>query len=111
MALGAAIAASQGTGLLLSPAATANALTLGALQLGLALILFTLGSRNLTAAEAMLLALIEVVCSPLWTWLIFAERPSDLGLLGGLVLLTGLVLQGTWGLRRRRAPPLPEVLP
>lgn len=111
MAIGAAVALSQGSGLALSPADTAYGLALGALQLGLALILFTLGSRYLSAAEAMLLALIEVVCSPLWTWLIFAERPSDLGLLGGLVLLAGLVLQGAWGLRRRRAPPVPEVLP
>lgn len=111
MAVGAAVAFSQGSGLALSLADTSFALTLGALQLGLALILFTVGSRYLTAAEAMLLALIEVVCSPLWTWLIFGERPSDLGLLGGLVLLAGLVLQGAWGLRRRRAPPLPEVMP
>jgi hypothetical protein len=29
----------------------------------------------------------------------------------GLVLFAGLVLQGAWGLRRRRAPPVPEVLP
>jgi len=111
MAVGAAVASSEGTGLLLTPVDTAYALALGAIQLGLALILFTIGGRYLTAAEAMLLALVEVVCSPLWTWLLFAERPTDLGLLGGLVLLSGLVVQGLWGLRRRRAPQLPEVLP
>jgi drug/metabolite transporter, DME family len=111
MTAGALVAWSQGTGLALSAADTAYALTLGVFQLGFSLILFTVGSRYLTAAEALLLALVEVVCSPLWTWLIFGERPSDLGLLGGLVLLAGLVLQGAWGLRRRRAPPLPEVMP
>jgi drug/metabolite transporter (DMT)-like permease len=111
MAIGAAVACGQGDGLALSAVDSSFALGLGALQLGLALILFTIGARYLTAAEAMLLALVEVVCSPLWTWMVFGERPSDLGLLGGLVLLAGLVLQGAWGLRRRRAPPLPEVMP
>jgi len=105
------VAWQDGTGVALSPADTAYALALGMLQLGLALVLFTIGSRYLTAAEALLLALVEVVLSPLWTWLLFAERPSELALLGGLVLLSGLVLQGLWGLRRRRAPPVPEVLP
>ena len=111
VAAGAFVAESSGTGLLLSVPDTAYALALGMLQLGCALLLFTIGSRYLTAAEALLLALVEVVCSPLWTWLLFSERPSDLALLGGLVLLSGLVLQGAWGLRRRRAPPLPEVMP
>ena len=111
MAVSALMAWSQGTGLLLAPADTAYALALGVLQLGLALILFTSGARYLTAAEAMLLALLEVVCGPVWTWLIFAERPSDLGLLGGLILLSGMLLQGAWGLRRRRPPAVPPVLP
>jgi len=111
MAIGATVALGQGSGLALAPADTTYAIALGALQLGLALILFTLGARYLTAAEAMLLALVEVVCSPLWTWLIFGERPSDLGLLGGLVLLSGLVVQGAWGLRRSRPAAVPEILP
>lgn len=111
MAASAAMAWAEGTGLLLSPGDTAYALTLGVLQLGLALILFTLGARYLTAAEAMLLALLEVVLGPVWTWLIFAEQPSDLGLLGGLILLSGMVLQGAWGLRPKRPPPVPAVLP
>jgi drug/metabolite transporter (DMT)-like permease len=110
MAVCAVITTADGSGLLLSAADTGYALALGAVQLGLALIFFTIGARYLQAAEAMLLALLEVVLSPFWTWLIFAERPSDLGLLGGLVLLGAMVLQGAWGLRPRRAA-VPEMLP
>jgi DME family drug/metabolite transporter len=110
MAASAAISLADGSGLLLAPVDTAYALALGVLQLGLALIFFTIGARYLQAAEAMLLALLEVVLSPFWTWLLFAERPSDLGLVGGLILLCAMVLQGAWGLRARPAA-LPEVLP
>lgn len=106
------VAWGQGTGVLLAPLDTVYAVTLGVVQLGLALILFTLGSPRLAAAEAMLLSLLEVVLGPLWTWLLFGERPSDLGLLGGLILLGAMVLQGAWGLRSRRRPlSLPPVPP
>jgi drug/metabolite transporter (DMT)-like permease len=44
------------------------------------------------------------VLGPLWTWLLFQEIPSELGLLGGLILLGAMVLQAATGMRRRRQP-------
>ncbi|MCW5748618.1 MAG: EamA family transporter, partial [Alphaproteobacteria bacterium] len=53
---------------------------LGVVQLGLGLVLFTIGLRYLPAAQASLVALIETVLGPLWVWLAFDEAPSAAGL-------------------------------
>lgn len=95
----------EGTGLALSAPDLLYSLAFGVFQVGLGFILFTSGARHLTAAEATLLALLEVVLSPTWTWLIFGEEPSRLGLVGGLILLGAMILQAASGMRRRRAPP------
>ncbi len=87
-----------------APAAiSAGALTivafLGAIQLGLGLILFSIGIRHLPVAVAGLLSLLETVLSPLWAWLGVGERPSDLALLGGTVVIAALAAQA-WGSAR-----------
>lgn len=64
---------------------------LGVVQLGLGLVLFTLGLRYLPAAQASLVALLETVLGPLWVWLAIGETPSATGLLGGAVVLGALV--------------------
>jgi drug/metabolite transporter (DMT)-like permease len=99
-----ATAVLQGTGLWLTTPDLLYSLTFGVFQVGLGLVLFTTGARYLTAAEATLLALLEVVLGPLWTWLLFHEVPSELGLIGGLILLAAMVLQAATGMRRRRQP-------
>jgi drug/metabolite transporter (DMT)-like permease len=103
-AVSGAIALGQGVGLTLTTPDLLYSLAFGALQVGLGFILFTTGARYLTAAEATLLALLEVVLSPTWTWLIFGEEPSGLGLIGGLILLAAMILQAASGVRRRRQP-------
>jgi DME family drug/metabolite transporter len=97
-------ALAEGTGLLLSTPDLLYSLAFGLFQVGLGFILFTAGAKYLTAAEATLLALLEVVLAPTWTWLIFQEEPSELGLIGGLILLAAMILQAASGMRRRRQP-------
>lgn len=63
---------------------------LGVVQIGIAYWLFTRGLRSLRAIEVSLLALLEPVLNPLWTWLLQDERPSPLALLGGAVMLAAL---------------------
>jgi drug/metabolite transporter (DMT)-like permease len=65
-------------------------LYLGAIQIGLAYWLFTRGLRSLNALEVSLLALLEPVLNPLWTWLAHGERPSALALAGGAVMLAAV---------------------
>ncbi len=78
--------------------------SMGALQIGVGMIFFTAGAKRLTAAEATLLSLSEVVLAPIWVWLILDETPTQTTLVGGAVLLGAMVLQASTGLRRR--PPV-----
>lgn len=78
---------------------------MGIFQVGAGLILYTLGSRSLPAAELALLSLAEVLLGPLWVWLFLGETASVNTLIGGLVLLvaiTGNALSG----QRREPPPI-----
>ncbi|MBI3709726.1 MAG: DMT family transporter [Proteobacteria bacterium] len=61
------------------------------LQVGLGSILMTLAVPYLSAAEVGLLLLVESILGPAWVWIFLGERPSDLALVGGLVVLGSLV--------------------
>lgn len=77
---------------------------LGCVQVGLGLILFTVGSRYIPAGELALLSLTEVVLGPVWVWLGVGEVPTSLTLLGGVIVLSAIVAQAVHGVRRR--PPV-----
>jgi len=62
-------------------------------QFALPYVLFTRGIREVTGAEASLIALIEPVLNPVWVVFIFGENPSAATLLGGAVILAGLALR------------------
>ena len=64
---------------------------LGAGQLGLGCALYVYGARQLTAAEATLLALLETVLSPVWAWLVVREVPSNPALMGGALVLAAVL--------------------
>ncbi|HEX5092177.1 MAG TPA: DMT family transporter [Burkholderiales bacterium] len=64
--------------------------TLGVVQLGAPCLLLVLVSRTLPAPEIALLALLEVVLGPLWTWLGAGEVPAGATLAGGALVLAAL---------------------
>ena len=78
--------------------------TYGVVAIGGSLIIFTMGSRLVSAAELTLLSLTEVVLGPIWVWLAFAETPSGLTLLGGAILLAAIAGRAATGIKRRRPP-------
>ncbi|MEM7599669.1 MAG: DMT family transporter [Pseudomonadota bacterium] len=80
------------------------AVGMGVFQVGAGLILYTLGSRSLPAAELTLLSLAEVVLGPLWVWLILGETTGANTLIGGLILLGAIVGNAVSGMRRRPPP-------
>jgi drug/metabolite transporter (DMT)-like permease len=75
---------------------------MGFCQIGLGLVLLTIGARLIPAAEVALLSLLEVVLAPLWVWLARSEKPSAATLAGGAIVLGAVVLQSVG------APPPPE---
>ncbi|MDT8855044.1 EamA family transporter [Paracoccaceae bacterium Fryx2] len=78
---------------------------MGVFQVGAGLILYTLGSRSLPAAELALLSLAEVLLGPLWVWLFLGETASFNTLIGGAVLLAAIVGNAVSG-KRRKPPPI-----
>ncbi len=81
----------------------AIAVAMGAVILAVGMILYTLGSRVLPAAEATLLSLVEVMLAPVWVWLALSETASPATFAGGAVVLAAVVLNAFAGGRARRA--------
>lgn len=81
------------------------AMGMGVFQVGAGLILYTLGSRSLPAAELALLSLAEVLLGPIWVWLFLNETASTNTLIGGAVLLIAIVGNAVSG-KRRKPPPI-----
>jgi drug/metabolite transporter (DMT)-like permease len=75
---------------------------MGILQLGLGCLLMTLATRHLPAGEIGLFALLETILGPLWVWLGVGERPSDLAIVGGAVVV-GAVVANHWASSRAAA--------
>lgn len=59
----------------------------------------TIGPRYLAAPEVGLLLLLETVLGPLWVWLVIGETPSPLGIVGGAIIISTLIVNTTLGLR------------
>jgi len=66
------------------------ALFLGIFQVGLGLVLYTIGSKTVPAAELTLLSLCEVLLAPIWVWIFLGEEATMLTLIGGFILLIAI---------------------
>jgi drug/metabolite transporter (DMT)-like permease len=78
---------------------------LGIGQIGLGLILLSIGVRLIPAAEVALITLLEIVLGPLWVWAALNEQPAATTVAGGAVVLAAVVLQTTGGPEERSVPP------
>jgi drug/metabolite transporter (DMT)-like permease len=76
---------------------------MGFIQLGLGCLLMTKATRYLSASEVGLLSLVETILAPIWVWLGVGERPSELALVGGLVVLGALAANEWIGFRAATA--------
>ena len=70
---------------------------LGVFQIGLAYDFVTRGMRTLPALESSLLLLVQPVFAPVWAWLVLAENPGGLAILGGAVVILATAI---YALRR-----------
>lgn len=94
-----------GLSLVLSARDGGIAMAMGIFQVGAGLILYTIGSRSLPAAELTLLSLAEVLLGPVWVWLFLGETTTIYTLMGGAVLLAAIVGNAVSG-KRRKPPPI-----
>ena len=91
--------------LVLSPNDSVISMGMGVFQVGAGLILYTLGSRSLPAAELALLSLAEVLLGPFWVWLFLGETASLSTLIGGMVLLIAIAGNALSG-KKQKPPPI-----
>ncbi len=62
----------------------------GTTQLGLGLLLLTLGTRLVSATESALMGALEAPLGPLWVWLAFSEIPSLTTWIGGTIIMAAV---------------------
>lgn len=67
---------------------------LGVFQLGIPYILYTKAIKYVSSLEAILITVLEPLLNPVWVFLIAGESPGYLALLGGLIVLSAVVLRG-----------------
>jgi drug/metabolite transporter (DMT)-like permease len=80
------------------------AVVMGVAQTGAGFFLIMLGARRVPAAEVSLLLLIEIILSPIWVWIVVAEVPTGIALIGGLIVFAAVATQATIGVLWGRRP-------
>jgi drug/metabolite transporter (DMT)-like permease len=72
---------------------------LGIFQIGFAFIFFTKGIKHIPALEANLIGTLEPVLNPIWVFLFYGESMGKFALIGGLVVLSGVILSAVGSAR------------
>ena len=73
---------------------------MGIFQIGCASLLFSYGIKHVSAVQAMLTSLIELLLNPIWVLVITGERPTGTALLGGGIILAAVLFCSFVGKRR-----------
>ena len=76
------------------------AMCMGVFQVGAGLVLYTLGSRSVSAADLALLAMLEVILGPFWVWMFLGETVNFRTLLGGSIMLLAIIFNAILVTRR-----------
>ena len=101
---GALVCEFNGYGFALPRNDIAISVSMGVFQVGMGLVIYTIGSRVVPAAELALLSMTEVLLGPLWVWIFIGETVSFYTLLGGTVLMLAIAGNALSGLRRKPVP-------
>ena len=72
---------------------------LGIFQIALPYVLLGIAMKQVRALEASLLLLLEPVLNPLWTWLVYRERPGNMALAGGVLIISATAVKTWWSSR------------
>ncbi|PTE23284.1 EamA family transporter [Cereibacter changlensis JA139] len=97
----------QGASLMVPLRDVLISMLMGAGLLGTGMVLYTLGSRVIPAAELTLLSMVEVMLAPVWVFLMLGETASSGTFLGGGILMAAVAGNALSGMRRKPyAPPI-----
>ncbi|OWV67848.1 hypothetical protein ATY77_05310 [Rhizobium sp. R634] len=80
----------------------------GAIMMPVAFWCLATGPRYLSAPEVGMFYLLETVLAPIWVWLIFAETPATMTLVGGGILVTAIAGHSVWMVRGKNVRQAPE---
>jgi drug/metabolite transporter, DME family len=103
VAVAGVILVARGEGIVVSAWDITVSIGIGAVILALGMVMYTLGSKVIPAAELTLLSLIEVLLAPMWVFLFLGETASAATFVGGGVLLAAVALNAVMGARAQMA--------
>jgi len=73
---------------------------LGVFQLGISYILYVNSLKYITALEAILLTVIEPLLNPLWVYIFAGEAPGILAIIGGIIVITAIIMRNVYITRK-----------
>jgi drug/metabolite transporter (DMT)-like permease len=82
-------------------------LLLGVFQIGLAYLLYAKAILYISALEAILIPVIEPLLNPVWVLLFFGERPSQMALIGGSIVVVTLLARSVHQVKNPLASAIP----
>lgn len=100
MAAAGVLALMWGQTLAAPPRDIAISMAMGAVTLAGGMVLYTLGSRALAAAELTLISSVENILAPIWVWVLLGETAAPTTLVGGAMVLASVMLNAVAGARR-----------
>ena len=99
----------------LEPKAIGSILFLGVFQLGLSYVFYTSAIQHVTAIEGILIPVLEPLLNPVWVFIGIGEKPSAIALVGGVIVMTAVVIRNVSYARgaraEKRAEPLEQAEP
>jgi drug/metabolite transporter (DMT)-like permease len=84
---------------------------LGVVQLGVAYTLFTVAmARGVRSLDAGIICYIEPVLNPVWVFLVLGEQPSRWALLGGMIIVSAVIVHMLLDARLKRRLSVAETI-
>lgn len=78
-------------------------LVLGIFQVGISYILYAESVKHLSAVECVLIPVIEPLLNPIWVLLGTGETPSSFAIVGGIIVITTVIVRGVFLARQDAA--------
>jgi len=88
----------------ISKRSVAAILGLGIVQIGFSAVFFSYAIKRITAIQSSLISIIEPALNPVWVYLAIGEKPSRMAILGGVIILSAVVISSIFSVSRSARP-------